>query len=69
MTMSFYIGKDYRIYEKKYNEISVVLAQEMEKKRIKVTKAAVFRYLIDKIHNGKLLERIIKNLNNKGGSE
>lgn len=67
--MSFYIGKDYRIYEKKYNEISVVLAQEMEKKRIKVTKAAVFRYLIDKIHNGKLLERIIKNLNNKGGSE
>jgi len=50
MTMSFYIGKDFRIYEKKYKEICVALMKEMEKKRIKVTKAAVFRYLIDKLH-------------------
>ena len=50
MSMTFYIGKDFRIYEKKWKEIKVKLTHEMELKRIKITGAAVFRFLLDKIH-------------------
>jgi len=48
--MTFYIGRDYRIYEKKWKEISESFAREMEKKGIKVTGSAIWRYTIDKLH-------------------
>ena len=50
MTMTFYIGRDFRLYERKWKEISVVFAREMEAKGITVTGAAIWRYTIDKLH-------------------
>lgn len=70
MTMTFYIGKDYRIYEKKWKEISLILAREMEQEKMIITKASTFRYLIDKLHNIKsgdlsdLLDKIFKTMEN-----
>lgn len=48
--MTFYVGKDYRIYEKKWKDVSLYFSQEMELKGLDTrSKAAVFRYLIDKL--------------------
>ena len=49
--MTFYIGKDFRIYEQKWKEISLSFALEMEKKGLDPkSNAAVWRYAIDKLH-------------------
>jgi len=49
--MTYYIGRDYLIYEKKINEVFLSLAKEMEQKGIKVYRASTFRFMIDKLHN------------------
>ena len=48
MTFNFYVGKDYRIYEKRFNKL-----KEEFKPKINgpVSGAAVFRYIIDLLYH------------------
>lgn len=49
--MTFYIGKEMKAYEKKWRAISHYFAKEMELKGLDpYSKAAVFRYMVDKLY-------------------
>lgn len=62
MTMTFYIGKDYRKYEKKFAAIKNFIKNKLERN----SNAEAFRWIIDEMH--KEVERN-KKPKKKGGDQ
>ena len=46
MTMTFYIGKDYRKYEKKFSDIKKFIKNKLKRN----SNAEAFRWMIDEMH-------------------
>ena len=52
--MTFYLGKEYHLYERKFNALAEHFADEIVKtsKDKKLSKAKVFRHIIDVLYIG-----------------
>lgn len=50
--MTFYIGREIKRYQKMWKELSHYFSKEMELKGLDTnSKAAVFRYMVDKLYH------------------
>ena len=51
MTMTFYLGKEYHIYEKRFQKIKKYILKQFPGELNRNSRAEVFRWIIDRMNN------------------